>query len=78
MAGSHITELPATSLYASIASREIIQIALMIAPLADLEVKSGNILNAYVKAWVTEKVWTTLCHEFSKDARKTAMIVRAL
>ena len=50
----------------------------MIAALNDLEVKSGNILNAYVQAPVTEKVWTTLGPEFGKDARKTAAIVRAI
>ena len=41
-------------------------------------VKSGDILNAYVQAPVTEKVWTTLGPEFGKNARKTAVIVRAL
>ena len=51
--------------------------ALMIVTLNDLEVKSGNILNAYVQAPVTEKVWTTLGPEFSKGARKTPVIVRA-
>ena len=48
----------------------------MIAALNDLEVKLGNILNAYVQAPVTEKVWTTLGSKFSKDTRKTAVIVR--
>ena len=50
----------------------------MISSLNDLEVKLGDILNAYVQAPVTEKVWTTLGPEFSKDARKTVVIVRAL
>ena len=50
----------------------------MTATLNDLEVKSGDVLNAYVQTSVTEKVWTTLGSEFSKDARKTAVIVRAL
>ena len=35
-------------------------------------------MNAYVQAPATEKVWTFLGHEFGKDARKTAVIVRAL
>ena len=38
---------------------------------------AGDILNAYVQAPVTEKVWTTLGPEFGKDARKSAVIVRA-
>ena len=41
----------------------------MIAFLNDLEVTLGNILNAYVQAPVTEKVWTTLDPEFGKYAR---------
>ena len=48
----------------------------MIATLNDFEV-TGDILNAYELASVTEKVWTTLGPEFSKDAGKTAVIVRA-
>ena len=72
-----MTKAPATIMYASIVSRETVRIALMIATLNDLEVKLGNILNAYVQAPVTEKVWTTLGPEFGKDARKTAVIVQA-
>ena len=78
VARGHMTKALATITYASIVSRETVRIALMIATLIDLEVKSGDILNAYVQVPVTEKVWTTLGPEFSKDARKTAVIVRAL
>ena len=70
VAGGHITETPATIMYASVVSRETVRIALMIAPLNNLEVKLGDILNAYVHATVTEKVWTTLGPELGKDARK--------
>ena len=73
-----MTESPATIMYASIVLRETVRIALMIAALNDLEGKLGNILNAYVQAPDTEKVWTTLGTEFSKDAGKTAVIVGAL
>ena len=41
-------------------SWETVKIALMIVALNDLEVKLGNILNAYVQAAVTEEVWTIL------------------
>ena len=78
VAGSHMTEAPATIMYASIVSTETVRISLMIAALNDLEVKSGDILNAYVQASVTEKVWTTLGPEFGKDVGKTVVIVRAL
>ena len=50
----------ATIMYASILSREIVRIALMIATLNELEVKPGNILNAYVQVPFTEKVWKNL------------------
>ena len=65
-------------MFASVVLRETVRIALMITALNDLEIKSGDILNAYVQAPVTEKVWTTLGPEFGKDARETAVIVRAL
>ena len=58
--------------------RETVRFASMIATLNDLEVRLGDILNAYVQAPVTEKVWTTLDPEFGKDTRRTAMIVGAL
>ena len=65
-------------MYASIMSRETVRMALMIAVLNDLEFLLGNVLNAYVQASVTKKVWVTLGPEFCKDAGKTAVIVRAL
>ena len=73
-----MNKTPATNTYASVMSRQRVRIALMIVTLNDLEAKSGGILNAYVQAPVTEKVWTTLGPEFSKNAGKTAMIVRTL
>ena len=78
VAGGHMTKAPATITYASVVSRETVRIALMIATLNDLEVKLENILNAYVQAPVTDKLWTTLGLEFSKDTRKNAVVVRAL
>ena len=50
----------------------------MITTLNDPEMKSSIILNAQVKAHLTQKVWTTLAPEFSKNAGKTAVNVRAL
>jgi hypothetical protein len=38
----------------------MLHIALMLASLNDLEVKSGDVLNAYITAPVKEKVWTVL------------------
>jgi hypothetical protein len=41
-------------------------------------VKVGDVLNAYITASITEKVWTILGPEFGPDAGKSALIVRAL
>ena len=61
----------------SIVSRETVRKALMIVTFNDLGVKLSNILNAYVQAHITEKMRTISGPEFGKDARKTAVIVRA-
>ena len=75
-----MTKVPATVMCASasVVSREKVRIVLMIASLIDLEVKVGDILNAHIQAHVSEKVWTTLGPEICKDAKKTAVIIRAL
>jgi hypothetical protein len=78
VAGGHKTEAPATITYASVVSRETVRIALMLAALNDLQVKVGDVLNAYITAPVKEKVWTVLGPEFGQDAGKSAIIVRAL
>ncbi len=77
-AGGHFTEAPATITYASVVSRETVRLALTFASLNDLEVKVGNVLNAYITAPVNEKVWTILGPEFGLDSGKSAIIVRAL
>jgi len=48
------------------------------AALNDLEVKVGDVLNAYITAPITKKVWTELGAEFGSDTGKSAIIVRAL
>jgi hypothetical protein len=78
VAGGHRTAAPATITYASVVSRETVRLALTIAALNDLEVKVGDVLNAYITAPVKEKVWTVLGPEFGPDAGRSAIIVRAL
>jgi hypothetical protein len=78
VAGGHKTEAPATITYASVVSRETVHIALLMAALNDLEVKVGDVLNAFITTPITEKVWTVLGAEFGSDASKSAIIVRAL
>jgi hypothetical protein len=64
--------------YASVASREIVRIALTIAALHDLDVKAADVENVYLTALTTEKVWTICGPDFGPDQRKKALIVRAL
>ncbi|KAI2495111.1 Reverse transcriptase (RNA-dependent DNA polymerase) [Fragilaria crotonensis] len=78
VAGGHTTETPASITYASVVSRESVRIALTIAALNDLEVKSADIENAYLTAPVGEKIWCRLGPEFGSEAGKRALIVRAL
>ncbi len=51
------------------------RLALTFASLNDLEVKVGDVLNAYINAPVKEKVWTILGPEFGLDSGKSAVIV---
>jgi hypothetical protein len=64
--------------YASVVSRKTIRIALLMAALNDLNVKVGDVLNAYITAPMTEKVWTVLGPEFGIDDGKSAISVCAL
>ncbi len=78
MAGGHRTEAPATITYASVVSCETAHLALTIASLNDLDVKVGDVLNAYITAPDKEKVWTILGPKFGHDAGRSAIIVCAL
>jgi len=48
VAGGHMTGAPTTITYASVVSRETVRLALTLAALNDLEVKVGDVLNAYI------------------------------
>ena len=73
-----MTKATTVIMYASVRWREIGMKALMIAAINYLEVKSADIHYMHTQVAVTEKVWTILGLEFSKNASKTAVIVRAL
>ena len=47
------------------------------AALNDLEVKVGDVINAYITTPITEKVWTVLGSEFGSDSGKFNIIVCA-
>jgi hypothetical protein len=67
VAGGHMIETPASMTSASIVSHESVRIALMLAALNDLQVKTADIENAYLTAPVSEKIWITLGPKFGKD-----------
>ena len=56
VARGHNTQAPPTITYASVVSHETVRLALTISALNDLEVKVGNVLNAYITTPITEKV----------------------
>ena len=78
VAGGHTTDTPATLTYASVVSRESVCIALTLAALNDLEIKTADIENAYLTAPVSERIWTVLGQEFGEHAGKRAIVKRAL
>lgn len=78
VAGGHTTDAPAVMTYASVVSRESVRLALTLAALNNLQLKAGDVLNAYITAPCKEKIWTVLGPEFGEDAGKRAVIVRAL
>ena len=75
VAGGHTTAAPATITYASVVSRESVCIALLLAALNDVEVKTADIENAYITAPCSENIWTVLGPEFGSDTGKKAIIV---
>ena len=68
VAGGHTTVAPAKITYASVVSRESLRIALLLAALNDVEVKTADIENAYITAPCSEKIYTVLGQEFGPKA----------
>lgn len=71
VAGGHMTEAPAVMTYASVVSRETVQVALTIATLNGLEVKATTLR-------CKEKIWTHLGPKFGSNCGKKALILRVL
>ena len=69
-----MTHMPDTITYSSVVAREIVT---MVA-LHDLEVKTAEVLKAFVMASNHEKIWTILGPEFEDDAGKSVIIVGVL
>ena len=78
VAGGHMTEAPKCITYSSVVQRDTVRIALTMASLNKLQVKAGDIENAYITAPCQEKIWTKLGPEFGADEGKKALIIRAI
>ena len=74
VAGGHTNEAPATITYASVVSRETVWIALLLAGLMDLEVKTADIENAYITAPNAEKIYSVLGPDFGANEGKIALL----
>jgi hypothetical protein len=64
--------------YASVIGRETVRIALTMAALNDLEVKTADIEGAYLTTPAVEKLYCKLGREFGEHAGKRAIITRAI
>jgi hypothetical protein len=74
-----MTEPPSSITYASVVSRDdSIRIALTMAALNDLQVKAGDIQNAYLTAPCREKIVTVCGPKLGENKGHTAILVRAL
>jgi hypothetical protein len=78
VAGGQVTDVPKCMTYSSVVSRETVRIALTLAALNSLDVRAADIMNAYVTAPCSEKIWTVLGPEWGALQGKKAIIVRAL
>ena len=75
VAGGHMTETPKCMTYSNVVGQETVHISLTIAALNNLQVKAGDVMNAYVTAPCSEKIWTVLGKEFGADQGNKAIIL---
>jgi hypothetical protein len=74
-----MTKASVTITYASVVFRETVRIALLVVALNGLNIKVGDVPNAFITFPITKKkVWTILGPEFGIVASKSAIIVHAL
>ena len=71
-------ETPKCMTYSIVLRRETVRISLTISVLNNLKVKSGDVMNEYVTAPFSKKIWTILVKCFGADQVKKAIIMCAL
>ena len=78
VAGGHKTRDPDDSVYSSVASLRSLRMVTVLAELNDLKLTGGDVGNAYLEAFTSEKVCFTAGPEFGPLAGHTLVIVKAL
>ena len=78
VADGHRTDVSASITYSSVVSRDSVRICLLIATLNDLEIKCGDIKNAYLTAPPREILYTWAGPEFGPNQGKPFIITKAL
>jgi len=78
VAGGHLTDPPAESVYSSVVTCESVKIMFLIVALNGLDILGADVQNAYINAATNEKVYTTAGPEFGSREGRPAIIVRAL
>jgi hypothetical protein len=68
VAGGHRTKAPASIIHTSVVFCETVCLALLKATVNDLKVTVGDVLNTYITAPITEKVWAVFGPKFGSDA----------
>jgi len=78
VAGGHLTDPPAESVYSSVVTRDSVRIMFLIAALNDLEILGADVQNAYINAKTSERVYFIAGPEFGSNQGRPCIIVRAL
>ena len=78
VARGHTTDTPSSITYSSVASRDSVRIAFLVAPLNDLDVMSADIGHAYLNAPNKEKTWAVAGPEFGTEQGAVFIITHVL
>ena len=78
VADGHLVETPASVIYSTVVSRDLVIILLLATALNGLEVKGADVQNAFLSANNLEKHWLRAGPEFGPEQEKAFIVVRAL
>ena len=79
VAGGHMTAPPSSMTYASVVSRESVRVVFLLAVLNGCDILAGDIGNAYLNAFMSEKIYYRAGLEWGAAMKGTVcVIIRAL